>query len=163
MFPSPCRTSSHNQNVQVQIVHYCSLLKVHYSKGELSKEDVERLFALSCAGPKKSGPIRSYKKKSGPPSKRRRQWCPVEGCNFLGAFLPQHLTQVHNMDNKGTSDPLSVFCRLQCLIRVFESCYNDMSTLCPKNKHCFPSMSFFYLQRSEIQEHTQNGNKIPGQ
>ncbi|PFX24882.1 hypothetical protein AWC38_SpisGene10525 [Stylophora pistillata] len=43
------------------------LTKVHYSKGELSKDDVERLFALSCAGSKKSGPIRQYAKKKSVP------------------------------------------------------------------------------------------------
>ncbi|XP_022791810.1 uncharacterized protein LOC111331049 [Stylophora pistillata] len=76
------------------------LTKVHYSKGELSKDDVERLFALSCAGSKKSGPIRQYAKKKSVPQVKRRRWCPVEGCNFLGEYLPQHLTQVHKMEHK---------------------------------------------------------------
>ena len=93
------------------------LQKVHVMKGDISQEDMERIFVLATAGKKKFGSIKAVKgrkaKQTGKKpktAKRRRRWCPVEDCQFLGAYLPQHLVQVHNLDNKGLCISLLVFC-----------------------------------------------------
>ncbi|XP_022788404.1 uncharacterized protein LOC111328274 [Stylophora pistillata] len=75
--------------------------KVHLSKGKISSKDEERLFVLATAGRVKYGAIHKYGGKASTSKTKRRGWCPVQRCTCVGAFLPQHLRQVHHLDNKG--------------------------------------------------------------
>ena len=72
------------------------LTNVHLRKNHISEEDIDRYFSLGLHHRKKRGPPRKTKK--GKTIKGRwKRWCPEPGCDYLGAYLPQHLQNKHHL------------------------------------------------------------------
>ena len=72
------------------------LRDVHLQRLHIGEDDVGRLFQLGKEGQEARGPRRrtsGERKRLG----RRKRWCPIPGCDFLGAYLPRHLRTVHRM------------------------------------------------------------------
>lgn len=94
--PKP-NTLSHHINRKCVVTKGCSgyygpnlkrhLRNVHVRKGQIHEEHVATYFAMGHKPKKRRGPPRLTK--GGKKMKGRwKRWCPEEGCNYLGCYLP---------------------------------------------------------------------------
>ena len=72
------------------------LQNVHYQKGHITEQDVDKYFALGLDPKKTRGP--KHTTRGGKTIKGRwKHWCPEIACNYLGCYLPEHLQNKHRM------------------------------------------------------------------
>ena len=72
------------------------LQNVHYQKGHITEQDVDKYFALGLDPKKTRGPKRTTR--GGKTIKGRwKRWCPEKASNYLGCYLPEHLQNKHRM------------------------------------------------------------------
>ena len=69
-------------------------LKIHVRKRELLQENVNAMIEIIRHGKQQFGPIKPRDSK-GP--KRRRKWCPIEGCDAVVTYVGNHLKNVHQV------------------------------------------------------------------
>ena len=80
---------------------------VHVKKGHIKADDMARLFSLGRDGSKKRGPKRRNSK--GKAIKGRpKWWCPETDCEYLGAYLPEHLQNQHRMKTTSATYKLAL-------------------------------------------------------
>ena len=96
---------SHHVDRICVIGHGCSyvgpnlkrhLTNVHVKWGHILLGQVDKYFSMGLEGHKKRGPARKTtagKKIKG----RMKRWCPQPNCDYLGAYLPDHLVNKHRM------------------------------------------------------------------
>ena len=72
------------------------LQNVHYQKGHITEQDVDKYFALGLDPKKTRGPKRTAR--GGKTIKGRwKHWYPEKACNYFGCYLPEHLQNKHRM------------------------------------------------------------------
>lgn len=69
-------------------------LKIHVRKRELLQENLNAMIEIIRHGKQQFGPIKARDSK-GP--KRRRKWCPIEGCDAVVTYVSNHLKNVHQV------------------------------------------------------------------
>ena len=72
------------------------LQNCHLKKAEIFEDNVERYFHMGFKGRRTRGPTRKITKGRAVKGRPKR-WCPQPGCDFLGAYMPEHLAKVHKI------------------------------------------------------------------